>query len=122
MPVSIILRTDDSYHAETQSWKTPRSPWNVPMHEFAVLPPPPALLICVLQPPSALVRRQRGCPALAVGLRQLEKAFDVWGTICDGGDLNDNVFLVVTSATWPQQQGHCHLRCTSTPWECERGL
>lgn len=87
MPVSIILRTDDSYHAETQSWKTPRSPWNVPMHEFAVLPPPPALLICVLQPPSALVRRRRGRPALAVGLHQLEKAFDVWGTVCDGGDL-----------------------------------
>lgn len=87
MPVSFILWTDDSYHAETQSWKTPRSLWNVPMHEFAVLSQPPALLICVLQPPSALVRRQRSCPALAVGLHQLEEAFDVWGTICDGSHL-----------------------------------
>ena len=87
VPVSFILWPDDSYHAETQSWKTPRSPRNVHTHAFAVLPPPPALLICVLQPPSALVRRKRSCPALAVGLHQLEKAFDVWGTICDGGGL-----------------------------------
>lgn len=87
MPASLTLWPDDSYRAETQSWKTPRSPWNVHTHAFAVLPP--ALLICVLQPPSVETRlgqeeAQLSCPGCGT--------FDAWGTICDGGDLMTMLF------------------------------